>query len=973
MKRLMKHKEKSAGQDVFQAEAIRVLDLPVAHRVNRLGGYGPDSEVIYEGHPSGCPSVLVDSRSGATATFMSNGSVGFLVKLPDGLEVRVLDGHFDPVEKRETGTPSGNVWLQLKDGRQRRTVSLLNPNNHVNCPAEKIRIVKCGDPGRAMWYCAWFRLETGIRVVTAVKLSLCVTSKGPALRREVLVRNLGQKPVAGTLWTQYFLHGTQRFVYNKELWYDAGCPVSPADTVMTARIPYSDSVQIKRLHSEPGNLKPLDATCDYATFHGNTAEFALMPAAVRAGAMLKGGAGRRINRFSTAAIAANQFGLRLGGGEVATLRQSLLYVTDPAACDSFRRLSGYRDPSYKAMTAAFTKACGVLLRQTDVRAEVEAPAPAKDKTWPSFEIQIPAQRVVAEYANSVWTGVKELYENCRAHGAKLADGIELGTRDRGQDMWPKIKEDPGRVRADLVHALSFMYVTHDGAFPSDRPLTLREKLHGMFPRQYPSQWNNRGAEVRNDNRPYTDSPIWLINSLCMYLRETGDVSILLEPVKTVTLTSPDTPETSGIIGNDRTLRVAEVVREIFACFERHVNDSPYGLAQILYGEWCDPIDMFGTSEVGNAKTRGRGRGVQVRLSGHLFLTLVETIDTLASRRVADALAGQGVFVDLPRLQAFADRLRQNIIKVAWEDNGRKGFAAGFLNCIHELNINGSRPDYAKGEIGYTLGSLLGRDFDGINRRELGGQAYAVEMLVTRRPYLTPVPGADERVGQLLRTVDRLFYDKTLGLVMFTRPIANNAAAVATCGRMGVLPSGTAENGEYHHCQVMMHRFRLSVPGQADVVWQQFKPMMSALRDDSIAGPFETPSTSYVSDKDDPHFGKGMYFGLSGSVDWIVEVFHKIAGLSLALHDPDQPAIRVEPNLPKALDHRLTFRRTVHVAAGPGAYRLVPLQIEIDRQGRGERLIERIVTVNGERREKAEVATLDGFDKVAVKITYVFGR
>ena len=968
-----KNVQKNQWQDAFNVEARHVLDLKIAHRVNRLGGYGSSSEVIYEGHPSGCPSVLVDSRNGATATFMSNGSVGFTVKIPESLEVKVLNGHFDPVEKCETGTPSSNVWLALMAGKKRIVVSLMNPNNNRDCPPTKIRVVKLGDPNRAMWYCAWFTPMAGVSLVTAVKLSLRITSKGPVLLREVYVQNIGRKPVTGQLWTNYFLPGTQRFVYNKSLWYDCGCPVTLADTVMTARVPYSDIVQIKRLHCELINLKAVDATCDYATFMGDTATVSLMPEAVLQGEMLKGGAGRRINRFSTSAVSTNQFALKLDKNGTALLRQSLLYVTDPVTYETFRRLSGYTEPTYKAMTTSFQRACRTLLPETDVRFEINDGLVTAEKSWPTFEVQCPSEPTVSEYANSVWTGVKELYENCRAHGAKLADGIELGTRDRGQDMWPKIKEDPSRVRTDLVHAMSFLYITHDGAFPKDRPLTLREKLHGIFPRQFPSQWSNRATEVRNDNRPYSDSPLWLINSLMMYIRETGDISVLFETVKTVSLTSPDTPETSGLVGNEKTFRIAEVVREILACFERHATDSPYGIAQILYGDWCDPVDMFGTSEVGNAKTRGHGRGVQVRLSAHLFLTLIETIDTFTSCRVADALTRQGVSVNHARLQSFAERLRRNIVKVAWEDDGTKKFSAGFLNCIHELKIDGSVPDYASGEIGYTLGSLKGRDFDGLKRRELNCQAYALEMLLTQRSYLMPVPDTDEMVSKLLRTVDQMFFDEKLGLVMYTKPIANNANSIATCGRMGVLPSGTAENGEYHHCQVMMHRYRLSLPGQADVVWKQFKPMMSALRDESIAGPFETPSTSYVSDKDDPHFGKGMYFGLSGSVDWIVEVFQQLTGLSFALHDPNQPALRVEPELPAVLDHTLTFRRIIHAATGPGAYRQIPLQVKILREGKGKKLLEKIVTVNGERRAKAEISKMDGIDKVDVQIIYLFGK
>jgi len=965
--------QKSFGQERFVAEARHALGLKVAHRVSKLGGYGPASEVIYDGHPIGCPSVLVDSARGATATFMSNGSVGFVVKMPDNPEVKVLDGHFDLLEKKETGVPSSNVWLTLSGGRAPIVASLMNPSNNHNCPAVRVRVVKLGDPNRAMWYCAWFEPVAGVRLVTAVRLSLRHTVSGPALLREIFVENQGRKQAAGNLWTNYFLPGTQRFVYNKSSWYDAGCPMTLDDTVMTARVPYSDMIQIKRQHGETRNLKPVDATCDATTFLGDTSILSTLPASVLRGKMQKGGAGRRLNRFCTSALAANQFTFRLGKGEFATLRQSLLYVTDAAACASFRKLSEYRDPSYTAMSAAFQRASRTLLRQTDIHKGLDAAVPvAVQRGWPFFEVQCPAEPVVAEYANSVWTGVQDLYENCRAHGAKLADGIELGTRDRGQDMWPMLKENPGRVRTDLVHAMSFMYVTHEGAFPADRPLTLREKLHGMFPRQYPSHWSNRTIEVRNDNRPYTDSPLWLVNSLCMYLRETGDVSILFEPVQTVSLILPDTPESSGIVGHAKTLRIAEVAREIFACFERHVGDSPYGLAQILYGDWCDPVDMFGTSEIGNAKTRGRGRGAQVRLSGHLFLTLVEVIDTFASRPIAARLAREGIQVDLARLQTFADRLRRSIVKVAWEDGEGKNFPAAFLNCIHELKADGSRPDYAAGETGYTLGSFHGRDFDGINRRELNAQAYALEMLLTQRAYLTPVPGTEAVVARLLRTVDRLFFDEKLGLMMFSKPMANNAHAVALCGRMGLVPPGTAENGEYHHCQVMMHRFRLSAAGQADTVWKQFKPMMSALRDETLAGPFETPATSYVSDKDDPHFAKGMYFGLSGSVDWIVEVFHKLAGLSFSLHDPSQPAIRVEPNLPAAMEHAMTFRRMVHCSTGPGTYRAIPLQVEIAREGGGKKLLKQVIFINGKCRAKAEIAKLDGLDRIDIRIVRRFG-
>ena len=112
----------------FAREAERILGLEIEARINALGGYGPDGEAIYEAHPSGCPSVLVDHFREATATFMSNGSTDFLVRIPEGMEVRVLEGSFDPVEKHETGVPSANLWLDVAGAAKRRHVaSLINP------------------------------------------------------------------------------------------------------------------------------------------------------------------------------------------------------------------------------------------------------------------------------------------------------------------------------------------------------------------------------------------------------------------------------------------------------------------------------------------------------------------------------------------------------------------------------------------------------------------------------------------------------------------------------------------------------------------------------------------------------------------------------------------------------------------------------------------------------------------------------
>lgn len=955
----------------FTKQAEEILALPIVARINRLGGYGPNGEAIYEDHPMGCPSVLVDNIRDATATFMSNGSTAFEVELPEGMQVNVLDGSFDPVEKRETAVPSCNAWLEVTAGKSRWIASIINPEIGINCGPESVRIVKVGDPDRSIWYCARFAQESGVSWQTVVKHSLGYTKAGPSFLRQVYVKNTGRRSLQGKLWTQYTLHGTQRFVYNKEAWYDRGVPLSGRETVVAATVPYSEIIQIKRLSSQPKGMRAVEATCDYGTFVGHSAALSVLPEAVRQGQMLAGSAGQRMNRFSTATIAANRFDLRLARGRSAVLEQSLLYVTDQRAIDRFKRLANTSAPDYRGIAAAFKKASTALVKCTpNVGEAVKARRVKLSKEdWPNFEFAVKDNKALSEYVKSVWTGVEELYENCRAHGARLAEGIELGTRDRGQDMWPKLKEDPGRVRADLLHALSFMYLTEKKPPRRSGQMKIEAKLHGMFPRQYPSRWDNRAAEVMNDNRPYADSPLWLINSLNMLIRETGDIEVLREMVKTVRLTDPSNPETSGIVGSETAFHVAEVVLEILECFKRLAEDSPYGMAQIMYGDWCDPIDMYGTSVVGDDRTRGKGRGIQVRLSGHLFECLVETIDTLEAPAVAERLAKLKIEPRIKALKSFTNRLRDNILKFAWED----GSQAGFVDCVHEFRSNGRRPKYRKGEIGYTLGSMKGKDFDGIRRRQLAPQAYGLKMLLTERPWLTKPARRAELVRAILKTTDSLFYDEKLGLLMFSAPIANNKQAVRLVGRMGVLPSGCAENGEYHHCQVMMHRNRLALPEEAENVWRQFPMVMSAMRDEGICGPFESPTNCYAADRADPHFGKGMYFGLSGSVDWMVEIFQATAGLELALHDKNSPDLKVDPRMPESLGRELRFRRKVHCATKPGVYRQIPVEVIVRRKGKGTRLAKRAVVINGKAAATPEVRDISKLRKVSIEINDTYRK
>jgi hypothetical protein len=429
----------------FTREAERILSLEIAQPANACGGYGINGEIIYTSHPNGCPSILVDKHGETTVTYFSNGSLSFSVKTEDGFEVQVLESSFDPVVKRETGVLQHNIWLEVNGNIS----SLLTPQQGVNFQPERIKVVKIGDPKRAMWYTAEFKGPRDIAYSTAVKYSLAITPEGPALKREVYIKNTGRKPLQGKLWTYFNLHGTQEYVYNKDIWYDRGLPLDNREIVVAGTVPYRNLTQVKRISSHTfDGLTPVDSTCDYLSFIGDSGAISLRPQAVVQGGMLARGAGRRLNRFATPTIAASDFNLRLNPGKSTGLQQTLLYISRKKTADEFARLASTDSPEYTGISRAFIRAARWLVRRTLSARQIAALAGTTAKTGaghPHFSIALSAQPRLAAYANSAWLGVEELYEKCRSAGSALANGIELGTRDRLQDMWPKVKQDPAQI------------------------------------------------------------------------------------------------------------------------------------------------------------------------------------------------------------------------------------------------------------------------------------------------------------------------------------------------------------------------------------------------------------------------------------------------------------------------------------------------------------------------------------------------
>ncbi len=134
------------------------------------------------------------------------------------------------------------------------------------------------------------------------------------------------------------------------------------------------------------------------------------------------------------------------------------------------------------------------------------------------------------------------------------------------------------------------------ALSQTHPDMARACLKEVFSKQYISgrcirAWRLPNGEL--DTQHYADSPSWMIMALTRYLKETGDLALLEEPVSWL----PDDahPEPGEASMWEHVLRGQRPLLE---------DRGLHGLIRIRYGDWCDTMNGVGA----------KGEGVSVMLS-----------------------------------------------------------------------------------------------------------------------------------------------------------------------------------------------------------------------------------------------------------------------------------------------------------------------------------------------------------------------
>jgi len=203
---------------------------------------------------------------------------------------------------------------------------------------------------------------------------------------------------------------------------------------------------------------------------------------------------------------------------------------------------------------------------------------------------------------NVWSKVQQRSQGRFCHGLD-----KIGYRDILQHLLGLCDFDAPYVRARLAEALRYQ-------FPDGRAVRQYEVLPG----------------AGHDLRMYQDSPSWIADTLVKYVKETGDVAFLDEPVPYL---DPETLAPSE--------RASGTVYEhaIAGLRSLHENTGYHGLCRIGYGDWNDALSRIG-GEKGVSVWLSCACVYQAKLLAELASFVGREEDAAGLRRVAEEMTGR---------------------------------------------------------------------------------------------------------------------------------------------------------------------------------------------------------------------------------------------------------------------------------------------------------------------------------------------
>jgi cellobiose phosphorylase len=219
-------------------------------------------------------------------------------------------------------------------------------------------------------------------------------------------------------------------------------------------------------------------------------------------------------------------------------------------------------------------------------------------------------------------------------------GRGLGFRDSNQDLLGFVHMVPDRAR-ERVLDLASTQLESGGAYHQYQPLTKRGN-------------NDIGSN-------FNDDPLWLILGVAAYLKETGDWTILDEPLPYDNKTGSETP------------LYEHLVRSLRYTLDRL---GPHGLPLIGRADWNDCLNLNCFSDTPGQSfqttTNKEGKVAESVFIGGMFV--------LAARELADIAGRRGLNTEARQYHTAAQTMHATVRREGWDgewflraydDSGRK--------------------------------------------------------------------------------------------------------------------------------------------------------------------------------------------------------------------------------------------------------------------------------------------------------------
>jgi len=397
---------------------------------------------------------------------------------------------------------------------------------------------------------------------------------------------------------------------------------------------------------------------------------------------------------------------------------------------------------------------------------------------------------------------------------QLSQNSLIGIRDVFQAIEGQLLWQPQAARKKMLEALD--YTSPDGR---------------CF-RQY--SLPSAGQVGRMDLRPFIDQGVWVISTLCTYLRATGDWDILHEDC----IYHKIVDEKAGqVMPSNQSDSVLQHLLKIMDFLLDHRDHSETGCVRAMYGDWNDALDGLGIS---HDPTQAYGNGVSVMATLQVYQNTQEMVEILTHVNKKDFTR------EIDRYHKAGDRIAEGLAQhaiVKDKDNTR---------ILHGWGDQRS----------YLVGGF--HDPDNQARDGVTSNAFWV---------LSGLYDKDPSIKKVITNAfERL--DSKYGYKTFEPAFPANTPGV---GRIPKLPPGTAENGaSYIHATsfAIMALFKM---GMAKEAWNQIIKILpfTDIHENLSHSPFVMPN-SYGCNIDKFIDGQNMNDWQTGSSNVILKLLIRFA-------------------------------------------------------------------------------------------------